>query len=259
MHGRMTADGTGALWITYYQWHKLGENSRDKEIYLRKYSNGRLSKEVRLSPTDVSPYEDHTDPSITMMDERILVSWSWDFHRPKGYTQDAKEPTIFARTVNQDLTLGELFHLSGHNIDSAPRLSQAYGNNLWCAWDSLSSSKKEGVYQKSLYLRSLNARNSIGREFPVVEGLVNVCSPCFAVDANKRAVLTWSQSRNGKDWSLWKAVFNSEHSRWDKPVLVISEGSPRFGSCVYDSRGRLWIAYSVRTDKGREVAVKKWD
>ncbi|UCF14376.1 MAG: hypothetical protein JSW59_13255, partial [Phycisphaerales bacterium] len=70
---------------------------------------------------------------------------------------------------------------------------------------------------------------------------------------------TWSQSRNGKDWSLWKAVYDPEHNRWDNPVLVISKGNPRFGSCVFDSRGRLWIAYSVRTSKGREVNVKQWD
>ena len=56
MHGRMTADDSGNLWITYYQWHNMGQNSRDKEVYLRKYSNGAFSEEVRISPTDVPVY-----------------------------------------------------------------------------------------------------------------------------------------------------------------------------------------------------------
>ncbi|UCF14825.1 MAG: hypothetical protein JSW59_15555, partial [Phycisphaerales bacterium] len=153
MHGRMAADGTGALWITYYRWHNMGENSRDKEVYLRKYSKGALSREVRISPTDVPSYEDHTDPSISIMDEEVFVSWSWDFHRPRGYTRDAREPTIFVRTINQDFALRKPFHMSGHNIDVAPMLSEACDDSLWCAWDSLGFSQKERVYRKTLCVR----------------------------------------------------------------------------------------------------------
>ncbi len=259
MHGRMTADDSGALWITYYQWHNVGKNSRDKEVYLRKYSNGAFSKEIHISPNDVSPYEDHTDPSISIMNEQVFVTWSWDFHRPKGYTKDAKEPTIFARTISQDLALGKLFHISGHRIDAAPMLSSAYDNNLWCAWDSLGRSQKEQVYRKTLYVRSLNAHDAVGKEFAVAQDLVNVCSPSFAFDSNRKGILTWSQSENGKGWSLWKAEYDSQRNYWKEPAMVISEGNPRFGSCAYDTQGRLWIAYSVRTDKGREIAVKQWD
>jgi hypothetical protein len=193
------------------------------------------------------------------MNQQVFVSWSWDFHQPRGYTRDAKEPTIFARTINQDFTLGKPLHISGHNVDAAPTLSEAHSNNLWCAWDSLGFSPKKRVYRKNLYMRSLNAGDTIGREFPVAEDLANVCSPCFAFDGNQRAVLTWSQSENGKDWSLWKAEYDSEHDRWKEPAVVLSEGHPRFGSCVYDPRGKLWIAYSVRTNKGREVTVKQWN
>ncbi|MFC1603407.1 peroxiredoxin family protein [Planctomycetota bacterium] len=259
MHGRMTSDDSGVLWITYYQWHNMGQNSRDKEVYLRKYSNGAFSKEIHISPTDVSSYEDHTDPSISIMNEQVFVSWSWDFHRPKGYTKDAKEPTIFARTINQDFTLGKPFHISGHRIDATPMLSSAYNDNLWCAWDSLGWSQKEQVYRKTLYVRSLNAHDAIGKEFAVAEDLVNVCSPCFAFDSGRKGVLTWSQSENGKDWTLWKAEYDPDNNCWKEPAMVISEENPRFGSCVYDTQGRLWIAYSVRTDKGREVFVKRVD
>jgi hypothetical protein len=257
MHGRMAADDSGNLLITYYQWHNMGQNSRDKEVYLRRYSNGVFSDEIHISPTDVPTYEDHTDPTISIVNEQIVVSWSWDFHRPKGYTQAAKEPTIFARTISKDFTMGKSFHISGHRIDAAPILSSAYNGNIWCAWDSLGRNQEGRVYRKTLFVRSLNAKDAIGREYAVAEDLVNVCSPCFAFNGGRNGVLTFSQSENGKDWTLWKAEYDSDNNRWREPAVLISEGNPRFGSCVYDTQGRLWIAYSVQTDKGREVTVKR--
>jgi len=115
------------------------------------------------------------------------------------------------------------------------------------------------VYRKTLYVRSLNANDAIGKEFAVAQNLVNVCSPCFAFDSAGNGILTFSQSENGKDFSLWKADYDSQRNCWKEPAMVISEGNPRFGSCVYDTNGRLWIAYSVQTDKGREVTVKRVD
>jgi hypothetical protein len=257
MHGRMAADDSGTLWITYYQWHNMGPYSRDKEVYLRKFSNREFSNEIRVSPTDVPVYEDHTDPSISILNGQVFVSWSWDFHRPKGYTKAAKEPTIFARTISQDLALGKPFHISGHRIDAAPVLSSAYNDNLWCVWDSLGRSRKEQVYRKTLYIRSLNAHDAVGEEFAVAQDLVNVCSPCFAFDSAGNGVLTFSQTENGKDWSLWRAEYDPESNCWKEPVMIISDGNPRFGSCAYDIKGKLWIAYSVQADKGREVTIKQ--
>ncbi len=259
MHGRITADDSGTIWITYYQWHNMGQISRDKEVYLRKYSNDTLSEEIHISPSDVPVYEDHTDPSISILNGQVFVSWSWDFHQPKGYTKDAKEPTIFVRTISQDLALGKTFNLSGYRIDAAPMLSSEYNNNLWCAWDSLGPSQKERAYRKNLYARSLNANNTLGEEFAVAQDLVNVCSPCFAFNNTGKGALTWSQSENGKEWSLWKAEYDSDNSCWKQPIMLISDGNPRFGSCVYDVKGKLWIAYSVQTNEGRKVTVKQVD
>jgi len=259
MHGRMAADDSGAIWITYYQWHNMGQYSRDKEVYLRKYSNGEFSNQIRISPSDVPVYEDHTDPSISVLNGQVFVSWSWDFHRPEGYTKDAKEPTIFARTVDQDIEPGESFHISGQRIDASPVLSGACKDNLWCVWDSLGQSQKDRTYRKNLYVRALNAHDAVGEEFAVARDLVNVCSPCFAFDNAGNGVLTFSQTDNGKDFSLWKAEYDSDNNCWKEPAVIISEGNPRFGSCVYDTQGRLWIAYSVKTYKGREVTVKRVD
>ena len=259
MHGRMTTDDSGTLWITYYRWLKIGQNSRDKEIYLRKFSNGTFSKEIHISPTDVSEYEDHTDPSISLLDRQVIVSWSWDFHRPKGYTQDAREPTIFSRTIDRDLSPGKLFHISGNRIDSAPALSKAHNNKIWCAWDSLDYNWRNRAYRKNLYVRAFNAVDAIDKEIAIAENLVNVCSPCFAFCQNQKGALTWSQTENGKDFSLWKAEYDPEKDSFKQVSKVTYEGNPRFGSCVYDSRGQLWLAYSAQTEKGREVVVKKLD
>ena len=259
MHGRMTTDDSGTLWITYYRWLKIGQNSRDKEIYLRKFTNGTFSKEIHISPTDVPEYEDHTDPSISLLDRQVIVSWSWDFHRPKNYPQDAREPTIFSRAINQDLSLGKPFHISGNKIDSAPVLSKPQNKKLWCAWDSLDYNRRDRAYRKNLYIRSLNAANNVDKETAIAENLMNVCGPCFAFDQNQKGILTWSQTENGKDWSLWKAEYDPENDSFKQVSVVISEGNPRFGSCAYDSRGQLWLAYSARTEKGREIIVKKLD
>jgi hypothetical protein len=138
-------------------------------------------------------------------------------------------------------------------------LSSTYNDNLWCAWDSLGFSRKEQVYRKNLYVRSLNAHDAVGKEFAVTQDFVNVCSPCFAFDNTGSGVLTFSQTEDGKIWSLWKSDYDSQGNCWGEPIMVISEGNPRFGSCVYDSNGRLWFAYSAQTDNGREVTVKQMD
>ena len=118
---------------------------------------------------------------------------------------------------------------------------------------------KDRTYRKNLYVRALNAQDAIGQEFAVAQDLVNVCSPCFAFDNAGNGVLTWSQSENGKEWSLRKAEYDSDNNCWKQPTMVISKRNPRFGSCVYDAQGRLWIAYSVQTNKGREVEVEQMD
>ncbi len=259
MHGRIISDDSGTLWITYYQWHKMGQNSRDKEVYLRKLSNGTLSESIHISPTDIPDYEDHTDPAISILANQVYVSWSWDFHQPKGYTTEAKEPTIFARTIEQDMTLGKSFHLSGHGIDSTPVFSTEQNKLLWCAWDCLARSRNSRRLSKTLYARSLNGPEKQSEQIAIAGNLVNICSPCFAFYNNQKGVLTWSQTQNAKDWSLCKSQYDSQQNRWTEPAAVITDGNPRFGSCVYDTKGRLWIACSIQTEKGREIIVKGLD
>lgn len=250
MHGRMTSDASGTLWIAYYQWHLMSGTSRDKEVYVRTCGpDGRLSEAVRVSPTDVPAYEDHTDPSIAMLGDQAMVCWSWDFHQPDGYTREARSPTIFTRPIGAGLRPGKIFHLSGPNIETMPVFSPACGEHLWCAWDSLGK-------KKSLQLRRLTSQAGAGETITLADSLVNLCSPAFAADAD-RCAMTWSQTANGTDWTLMRADYNPTGGAWSRPVVVMKEGNPRFGGCVYDADGQLWIACSVETEAGREIKVWK--
>lgn len=249
MHGRMAADASNNIWITYYKWQKIKNNSRDKEVYVRAFANGVVSKEIHVSPADVSEYEDHTDPTIAVLNGQPVVCWSWDFHKPKGYTQETQSPTIFARSVSQAAS-GKLFHVSDKQIEMAPTL-EACGDGLWCAWDSLGRGKK------MLCVRRITANAASGRKITLVDNIVNTCSPDFAFYNDSKGTLIWSQTENGKIWSMWKSDYNAQQKKWGKPVMIISTGNPRFGSCDYDAQGKLWLAYSIQTEKGRKVIVEQ--
>jgi hypothetical protein len=252
MHGRMAADARNTIWITYYKWEKMNNISRDKEVYVRRYANGIVSGEIHVSPEDVPTYEDHTDPAIAIFNKQPAVVWSWDFHKPKGYTLDAASPTIFARLVDTDAAAQKAFPVSAKSIDSTPVLGVC-GGSMWCAWDSLGRSKK------SLCVREITTSSTSGMTAAIAENCVNVCSPCFASYKNTKSVLTWSQTKNGKDWSLWKTDYDGSQKKWGVPSLIVSEGNPRFASCAYDPQGRLWLAYSAQTENGMQVIVKPDD
>jgi hypothetical protein len=250
MHGRMAVDASNAVWVTYYKWQKLNNTSRDKEVYVRKYANGTVSKEIHVSPEDVSAYEDHTDPVIAILNDQPVVCWSWDFHQPEGYTKDAETPTIFARSVNEKNATQKPFHISAKRIDMTPVLASC-GDSLWCAWDSLGRNKK------SLCVREITEAAASGAMLSIAEDVVNACSPNFAFYKNSKGVLTWSQTENGKDWSLWKADFDVAAKKWATPAKIITDGNPRFSSCAYDPQGRLWLAYSVQTESGRKIKIEQ--
>ena len=251
MHGRMAVDQAGNVWIAYYKWHNIKNISRDKEIYVRKVESAGISSEIRISPTDVSAYEDHTDPAIVIYNNQPVVCWSWDFHKPKGYTKEAEAPTIFARPIGQNGMPERIFNISSHDINMTPAMGVC-GDDIWCVWDSLKNKNK------SICLRRSNSQNTIGDIVNLSGDCVNVCSPEFAFYNNDKGVITWSQTNDGETWTMYKADYNAQKKTWDSPKAIVSEGNPRFGSCEYDSQGSLWLGYSVQNDKGREVVVKQW-
>lgn len=251
MHSRMSCDDKGRIWITYYKWHKQEMISRDKEVYLRRLEDGKWSQEIQISPTDVPWYEDHTEPAITVYGSGAIVAWSWDFHPPnKGYSNQGKTPTIFIRAITGNMKLGNISCVSGKNIDVTPALKVTKSRQIWCAWDSLSSNQRKGLSVGKV---------RIGRNHPVNEILsfnkpvLNVCSPCFAEGPAGELTLLWSETKNGSDWVLKRADYNTEND-WSTAIIKTS-GNPRFCSADYDRQGNIRIAYSAVTKTGREIIV----
>lgn len=259
MHARMACDQKGNVYLTYYKWHKIGQWSRDKEVYVRRWTVNKWSDEVRISPTDVPEYEDHSDPAIAGYDDGAIVCWSWDFHRPKGYTSKGQAATIFTRRIDGGLKLGKIMPVSGKQIDLTPAIGGSDDKNIWCAWDSLGLDDKLRSYRKTLRISKVTSdvRNPGTEGIKLSESVVNICTPTFAVSPVGAMSLLWSETRDGRNWVLKRAEFDSKENKWSKPKTVESKGNPRYCSAGYDSAGELWVSYSAETDKGREIVAIK--
>jgi hypothetical protein len=255
MHARTACDKKGRVWITYYKWHKIGSNSRDKEVYVRYFDGSKWSDEVHVSPKDVSEYEDHSDPAITTYGDSAIVCWSWDFHQPEGYTKEAKEPSIFARRIHDSLKMGKIISISGTNIDVTPTITVDNDRHIWYAWDSLG-----GWWRKAKTLcvkdMTITGRSGQADTSQLSKPVVNVCSPNFAVSPTGIVTLVWSQTLDGKRWTLKRAKFDSKTNSWSKARTIELKGNPRFCSAAYDIKGQLWVSYSAETDIGREIIVR---
>lgn len=257
MHARMTCDRRGRVWCTYCRWHKMGALSRDKEVYVRRYDGKEWSPEMQVSPTDVPNYEDHSDPTIAAYMDGVLVGWSWDYHKPPGYTQEAECPTIFLREVGEDFKLGTAKHVSGRSIDVTPALAVDAKNRIWCVWDALDWDHNARVNRKTLQI----ARRDMSASRPqaaqaLSPSSTNVCTPNLSVAPNETVTAVWSQNERGAGWTLQMASWSPAQSKWSKAAELESAGNPRFPSATYDSTGTLWIAYSAEGKNGREIKVK---
>lgn len=254
MGGPMAMDAAGTLWITYYKWQRNAQGiSRDKEVCVRTLKNEALSQEIQISPTDVPSYEDHTDPALALLGDQAFVSWSWDYHRPKGYPQDPESPTIFLRTVDADLKLGKPFHASGRSIDMVPMLA-VQGQTAWCVWDSLILAGDS--ISKSLQVRRVDATGCAAQTVSVATNLEHLCSPCFAVGPRGRTVLVWCQKKRDANWELRRSDCDGQ-GQWSPSQALVTTGNPRYSSATFDAQGRLWVSYTADTEKGRQIKVQR--
>jgi hypothetical protein len=261
MHGRLACDGQGNIWLAYYEWRKMGGNSRDKEIYVRKLKNGKWSGPVQVSPKDVPDYEDHTDPAIVADSEGVLVAWSWDYHRPKGYPKEPETASIFVRRVVGRPRAKEIRAISGTSVDVTPAVAIDGKGNLQFAWSCLKWDGSKSKAAKAISIAALDIglkdKDKVEHKGEVAAGMMNVCTPDFA-SGDGKLTLVWSQRQDGKKWVLKRADFDSEKISWSEAETLESEGNPRFCSADFDSKGALWIAMSVETENGREVKVKRY-
>jgi peroxiredoxin len=258
MHARMATDRDGNIWVTYYKWHKMGPYSRDKEVYVCKCNGAEWSDEIRVSPTDVPTYEDHTDPAIAALGDGVVICWSWDFHRPKGYTQDAREPTIFYRTIDGNTKLAEPRYASGKDIDSTPSVAVDGKRRVWCAWESLAWDRRAGACRNRVFATRCDPTAPRPRKPEHLAGpLRNVCGPSMAAGPDNALALVWCECSNGNDWIMKYATCETAKDRWSSARTIAGKREPRFPAAAYDAKGNLWVAYSERTDAGREISVVK--
>jgi peroxiredoxin len=259
MHARMACDDKGRVWLTYYKWRKMGLLSRDKEVYVRRNEGSRWTDEIQISPIDVPEYEDHTEPTIAGYGDGAIVCWNWDFHQPKGYTKKAYNPTTFVRKVGSDLEMGRALVVSTTDIDVTPSVAVLNSGRIWCAWDSMVWEKQLKTYRKKVCVKQATVTGTGHTDgiLAVSGPMVNVCTPTIAVSKEGKACIVWSETDDGNQWVLKKADYNVENNRWLEAEIVESKGNPRFCSASYDSGGKLWVAYSVQTKSGREIAIKQ--
>jgi hypothetical protein len=259
MHGRLACDGQGNIWLAYYEWRKMGANSRDKEIYVRRFKDGKWSGPVQVSPKDVPEYEDHTDPAIVADEDGVFVAWSWDYHSPKGYPKEPKTASIFVRRVTGRPRAKEIRAISGTSVDVTPAVAIDGNGNLQFAWDCLKwdGAKSKAAKAVSIAVLDTGLKDKVEQKDQARAGMMNVCGPDFASGDGKLTLL-WSQTQDGKKWILKRADFDSEKISWSDAETLESEGNPRFCSADFDNKGVLWAAMSVQTENGREVKVKRY-
>jgi peroxiredoxin len=255
MHARMTYDEKNTVWITYYKWQKIGKYSRDKEVYLCRLENGRLSGELQISPKDVPQYEDHSDPAISADSNGVVVAWSWDFHpASKAYSNQADGPTIFIRQINNDMTLKKISSVSCKNIDVTPSVAVSDNGQIWCSWDSLRANQHKSVCVSNAHLGINNTPDKIQA---LNKPVANVCTPTLAAGAKNNLMLLWSESDDNTNWVLKSAELDIQSKIWTDIKVVEATGNPRFCSAAFDSNNQLWLAYSVEAENGREIRIKK--
>lgn len=257
MHARMTCDATGHLWITYYKWAKMGEYSRDREVFVRRHDGKAWSREVHVSPEDVPEYEDHCEPVLLAGNSGVTVGWSWDFHQPKGYPHELQDPTVFARTVGADLQCGPIIAIGDEHIDEAPAIAAGAAGQAWYAWTASVWQNALRANRKILLVRPAEARGATPTAKASQIGTVcaNLCTPCLVSGPNGKLTLLWSEQAavNGP-WVLKRS--ECQAGRWSSPQVVETKGNPRFVSGVYDSRGQLWTAFTQDEPQGRGVICR---
>ena len=253
MHARMAADSRGRLWVTYYRWQKMHGRSRDKEIYARYLEGGQWSKEIHVSPEDVPDYEDHTDPAIAAQGDSMVFAWSWDFHRPQGYSRVPQQPSIFLRRINSQGKLERVRAVSGKNCDSRPAITVAPDGRIWCAWESALTAG--GGKNVAFSVEDLKTAENPGLGTDASDTQKNICTPSLAISPQGNAALVWAEVDSQGRWALKQASRGAKDASWTKPRTLIDKGNPRFPSIAYAKDGKLNVAYAVEKENRREIEV----
>ncbi|MFH2002528.1 MAG: hypothetical protein ABIK28_22845 [Planctomycetota bacterium] len=257
MYPDAKVDSEGRIWLAYYGWEKMGNHSRDKEVYARYLDGKEWSEEaIHLSPDDVPDYEDHTDPTLAVDSlGNVYAAWSWDLHPledPKysRYQESfgAENPTLFGRRFNLKDPPGALLFLGHTGIDAAPEIYCDVNDKLWCAWNSFQYS--ETGYKKALYVSDCKPDDAdYSTSYMIESDVRDICTPRF-VEQSGRLHLIWCSQDQEKVWRMKLSLFLEAEEYWSDPETIVSEGNPRFPSIALDGNGVLQIVYSKAGGKG---------
>jgi peroxiredoxin len=261
MHPRMAVDSQGRIWVTYYQWERIHEISRDKEVYAQYMEQNRWSSEIHVSPEDISVFEDHTDPVIAALGNSVVIGWSWDFHRQlstPAYSSVPNSPSIFLRKVEPETKLERARVVSGANTDTRPAIAVGPDGRIFCAWESAVMDKKAGTMKMiatSIEDLKHDEEPGVGKNATGLQN--NICTPCLAVNPKGDVTLVWAELNPQSQWLLKQTRWDGKKNSWNKPKTIVAKGNPRFPSAAYAKDGTLWVAYCADKDDRREVAVLK--
>ncbi len=243
----------GDLWMVWYEWAKMGDLSRDREILAAQFRGGRWSKPIQVSPRNVPTYEDHAEP-VVFSDGRggAWVAWAWDYHGTLQKKVPLEENSIFIRYLDRRMQPGEILAVGyrgeGRARDYVPALAVTPDGIPWVAWDN-SHKASLGYSAKAIFVNRL-----VGTDFPEqVEAAAHegqIDSPRLLLHPKGALHLLWGQETRG-GWELWCREVKSG-GLGDARKLTLQGKNPRFPAGCFDSTGKLWVAY---TDAGKT----KWE
>ncbi|MHC4860362.1 MAG: hypothetical protein ACYTDY_09760 [Planctomycetota bacterium] len=130
------------LWLSWYEWRKMGKLSRDREVFASRSSGRGWSKPLQVSPREVDGYEDHADPVIRPDGNGgAWVAWAWDYHETLPSRPPVKENSIFVRHIDSRMKMGPVlaagFRGEGTARDYSPAIEVAKDGSPWVIWDNL--------------------------------------------------------------------------------------------------------------------------
>ncbi len=249
-HPRIAVDENGSAWITYYEWIPEGAVTVDRDIFLRRYENGKWSKALEVSPMEPAQ-EDHSDPAIVRHGGEIHVAWSYDYHPSiKGNTLDASRPTIFIQKISGAYEkAGSLFCIGSygkdrHIKDFSPALASD-GKILACAWEA----------QKSIAVRRME-----NGSWTDTEKISRTQAPCNtpAVTVTPAGTYVCYSQLTNTGWRIVGRILAG--GIWQEPrYLDDGEGDCRLPALGVDSTHRVWLSYTCQSGECVRVRLKAWD
>ena len=250
-------DGKHA-WLAWYEWRKMGDLSRDREVFLSRDRGSGWSRPLQVSPKSVSAYEDHADPVVCPDGKGgAWVAWAWDYHGVLPSKPPVDENSIFVRHVDRRMKQGNPlaagFRGEGCARDYAPTLVVTPDGVPWTAWDN-SHKASAGYSAKGIFVNRLSGKD-FPIQFEVAASAGPVCSPRLLVDPKGEVHLLWAQS-SAEGWELWLREIGAKQPGAARHLKIEGQ-SPRYPTGAFAPDGTLWVAYTDTAKKRWCVVVEK--